>query len=203
MLEEITPNVFFLRGWESASDISSNCFFLKSRVGGGDELVLIDCGNSSERTKNDLRVALKELGGRVKAVYCTHGHFDHVGGINALPNETPVFLAKEDFFLIPEAERRRFTPLEGNFIKLYGVVLEILRTPGHSPGSVCFWEARKKILFSGDVLFASGGRGRTDFEGGDEAQMEASLEKIRRLDWRLLCPGHDEVERADGLQRKS
>ncbi len=203
MVELVAPNVFFLKGWAALDNISSNCFFLKNDAEGANgELLLIDCGNSSEQTARQLREAIGELKGVVKAVYCTHGHYDHVGGVkalaasNALPASVPVFLSEKDFYLIPESERKRFTRLEEKEVKFGSFVLTVVETPGHSPGGVCFWEARKKILFSGDTLFAAGAFGRTDFEGGDMRAIERSLASIKKLGWGLLCPGHDDLQRA-------
>ncbi len=191
VLEKVAPGVFFLRGWEAFDNISSNCFFLKNKG----SLLLIDCGNLSEQTAKELNAAIKELKGAVKAVYCTHGHYDHVGGIKALPSKTPVFLSEKDFYLIHGEGKARFKPLKKKIV-FGSFALSVLPTPGHTPGSVCFWEARKKILFSGDTLFAAGAFGRTDFEGGDQRAMERSLKTLGGLGWRVLLPGHDDVERA-------
>jgi glyoxylase-like metal-dependent hydrolase (beta-lactamase superfamily II) len=195
MLESVAPGVsgvFLLRGWSDLTTISSNAYFL---VSPGKDALVIDCGNASAQTSRALKAAVKELGCRVAGVYCTHGHFDHAGGVNAFSVSVPVFLDERDFFLLPENERGRFTPLAGRTIDFDGLALEILRTPGHSPGSVCFWDAQRKILFSGDTLFAGGAFGRTDFPGGNYAELRSSLASLERLGWRVLCPGHDEVER--------
>jgi glyoxylase-like metal-dependent hydrolase (beta-lactamase superfamily II) len=199
MLEKVAPGVFLLRGWASFNDISSNVYFLVSSSaggGGGGNAVAIDCGNSSAQTARALHAAVKELGCEIKAVYCTHGHEDHAGGVAAFPSQTPVYLAKEDFFLLPEEAKPRFTPLKGNAVNFEGVTLEVLRTPGHSPGSVCFFDEKRKILFSGDSLFAGGAFGRTDFPGGDAKALQRSLKTLGGLGWRVLLPGHDDVERA-------
>ncbi len=196
MLESVAPGVFLLRGWASLNDISSNIYFLKDDA--REELLLIDCGNASSQTKKDLQSAVKELGVAVKAVYCTHGHFDHVGGVNAIkamPSEAQVFLSEKDFFLVPEAERGCFKPLKERKIEFGSFTLTVVETPGHSPGSVCFWDAERRILFSGDTLFAGGAFGRTDFPGGDERELAASLKKLGGLGWRVLLPGHDDAER--------
>ncbi len=198
-IEDVAPSVFLLRGWATPNDISSNCFFLKNEANG--ELLLIDCGNASERTSREIKAAEKELGGEIAAAYCTHGHPDHVGGAKAVPSQTPVFLSEKDFFLIPESERNRFTPLKADAVKFGDFDLKILRTPGHSLGSVCFWDEERRVLYSGDTLFANGAFGRTDLPGGDEKELFRSLDLIKKLGWRVLCPGHDEVERAEASEK--
>jgi len=70
-----------------------------------------------------------------------------------------------------------------------GHILEVIYTPGHSPGSICLYEPESKSLFSGDTIFSDGGIGRTDFPGGS---MEELVESIRRIDMDVLdlYPGH-------------
>ncbi|MFH0974131.1 MAG: MBL fold metallo-hydrolase [Candidatus Micrarchaeota archaeon] len=197
MLEEIAPNAFLLRGWATQNDISSNCYFLSS----GDGLVLIDCGNASERTSREIKAAEKELGGEIAAAYCTHGHFDHAGGAKTINSKTPVFLSEKDFFLIPNEDNARFKPLKEKKIRFGNFALDVISTPGHSPGSVCFWDEKRRTLYSGDTLFAAGAFGRTDLPGGDEKELFRSLNEIKKLGWRVLCPGHDEVERSERAER--
>lgn len=72
--------------------------------------------------------------------------------------------------------------------------LEIFNTPGHTDGSVCFFERKMGILFSGDTKFAHGSYGRTDLGGSDE-KMEKSLAEIEKIPYKLLCPGHGEIEK--------
>jgi glyoxylase-like metal-dependent hydrolase (beta-lactamase superfamily II) len=66
----------------------------------------------------------------------------------------------------------------------------VVHTPGHTPGSICLFEPVRKVLFSGDTLFASG-YGRTDLPGGDEAQLELSLGRLAALPHDVqVYPGH-------------
>ncbi|MFN3910199.1 MAG: MBL fold metallo-hydrolase, partial [Candidatus Anstonellaceae archaeon] len=62
-----------------------------------------------------------------------------------------------------------------------------------TPGSISIFEKNTKILFSGDTLFAHGYFGRTDL-GGSEKDMKKSLEILKKIDWKVLCPGHGELE---------
>lgn len=71
----------------------------------------------------------------------------------------------------------------------YGPSLEVILSPGHSPGSVCFYWPVRKVLISGDVVFP-GSFGRTDYPGGDARAMRESIERLSRLDIEALLPGH-------------
>ena len=131
------------------------------------------------------------------AVLLTHGHFDHVGAVNAVLEETgaQLWMHRADFG--KEGRRGQFDAPEGtNFIS-DGDVIEVgalrftvLTTPGHTPGSVSF--VCGDAIFSGDTLFA-GSCGRTDFPGGS---MQEELRSLRRLgelpgDYEVY-PGHME-----------
>jgi len=70
-----------------------------------------------------------------------------------------------------------------------GIGAEVLLTPGHTPGSICLYLKREKILVSGDVVFF-GGVGRTDFPGGSSSLLRKSIERLSRLDVEYLVPGH-------------
>jgi glyoxylase-like metal-dependent hydrolase (beta-lactamase superfamily II) len=70
--------------------------------------------------------------------------------------------------------------------------LSVLHTPGHTPGSICLFDADKGLLFSGDTVFAHGAFGRYDLPGGRKADLLASLERLSTLDVTALYPGHGE-----------
>lgn len=138
---------------------------------------------------------LKHLGitkGSVGAVFLTHGHYDHVRGLLSLPEPgTPVFLAGADRKLAEECigKMELQEMAEGEEI-LKHLGLEVLRTPGHTPGSVCFYSRRKRLLISGDTVFSEGYFGRTDLAGGDDRQMVESLTRLSELETDALLPGH-------------
>jgi hydroxyacylglutathione hydrolase len=76
--------------------------------------------------------------------------------------------------------------------------LQVLHTPGHTPGCICLFDADRRILFSGDTVFTGGSFGRYDFPGGDRAALAASLERLATLDVEGLYPGHGEPAPHDG-----
>ena len=92
---------------------------------------------------------------------------------------------------IPEIK----TVKEGDIIDFAGAQIEVLHTPGHSPGSVCYKVG--DVLFAGDTLFA-GSCGRTDFIGGSTSQILLSLKRLVELEGNLrVCPGHDRITDLD------
>jgi len=131
----------------------------------------------------------------LEAILLTHGHFDHVGAVKELAEATgcKVYLHADDLAL-PE----KFTagPLyythsygEGDVLNLAGLTIQVLHTPGHTPGSVCL--ICEDALFSGDTLFARS-CGRTDLPGGDQEAIGRSLKRLAELgpNFRVF-PGHN------------
>ncbi|MBD3415681.1 MAG: MBL fold metallo-hydrolase [Candidatus Altiarchaeales archaeon] len=82
---------------------------------------------------------------------------------------------------------------DGNTIDLGGVALEVLHTPGHTPGSICLYEPGERVLFTGDTIFV-GGVGRTDFKGGSWDELRDSIGRLAEFDEKRgverICPGH-------------
>ena len=187
--------------------IGTNCYIF--RRDGGHECGIVDPGDQGEQVAR----WLMDKGLEAEAVLLTHGHFDHILGIPGLREEwpdLPVYCHPADLgegnaaVLFGESfpTVRSFgnvTPYrEGDHITVAGVELDVLETPGHTPGSVTLRAG--DVLFTGDTLFA-GSMGRTDFEGGDGQAMMASLRRLGELegDYQVL-PGHEgqttlEVER--------
>ena len=161
-------------------------------LGDAPEAVIVDPGCSSEEEKERLLKRLADAGLKPAAVLLTHAHPDHIGGVKTLQERYGVKT------YMCEAERTVFsldfptTAVEdGQTITAGGIEFEVITTPGHTPGGVC-WLARKYgALFTGDTLFR-GTIGRTDLPGGEYDQLIVSvMEKIMGLDGRIeIFPGH-------------
>ncbi len=145
------------------------------------------------------------------ALLLTHAHIDHLGGAGAVSRGMAVsaYLHPDDAWLAeaPEVQLRSllgmvpegdFAPPEqyvdladGQKLKLGGTRLEVLHTPGHTPGHCCFLLDSEQVLFSGDQLFA-GSVGRTDLPGGDTEELFRSMkDRILPLDDAVeVLPGH-------------
>lgn len=128
---------------------------------------------------------------KITAVLLTHGHYDHVGGAEALAARfnIPVYLSEhEASFYTPRCRNMKRTA-DGEKIVLGGISIECIHTPGHTPGCQCF--LMNGHLFTGDTLFVDA-VGRTDLPGGSSAVLFKSLQRIKRLpDATIIWPGHN------------
>lgn len=169
-------------------DYQSNTYFVHEE--GSRQCLIIDAGYEPDTIVDKLNEQHLEP----QAILLTHGHFDHVGAVRELVTELdcPVYLCPEDLKLPPmmTAGPLYYTDAydEGSVLHLAGLTVEVLRTPGHTPGSVCL--KIQDALFTGDTLFA-GSCGRTDFPGSSPADMQTSLRRLAQLegDYRVF-PGH-------------
>ena len=178
--------------------IGTNCYIFRRE--GGYRCGIVDPGDQGEQVAR----WLVDKGLEAQAVLLTHGHFDHILGIPGLREEwpdLPVYCHPADLgggdttSLFGETfpTVRSFgdiTPYrEGDTVEVDGIRLEVLDTPGHTPGSVTL--RAENVLFTGDTLFA-GSMGRTDLPGGDEGEIMRSLKRLGELegDYQVL-PGHE------------
>lgn len=183
----------------SVGPLQVNCYVLAS--GKDPQALIIDPGAETEKIKEALnRHKLKPA-----FVINTHGHFDHIGSDDDF--SVPVYAHKKDvsllkdpqlnlsaFFSSPYAVKSEVIALEDRQrIALRGIELEVIHTPGHTPGGICLFlrQPQKNILFSGDTLFCQG-VGRTDYEGASEQVLLKSIkEKLFILpDDTVVYPGH-------------
>jgi hydroxyacylglutathione hydrolase len=168
--------------------VAENCFIVRAE--GSDRAVVIDPGEESDR----LIEALSALGiTQVDAILLTHTHFDHVGAVAPLARatgapvwcpelETHVLANIMDFVPWPgfgpfESYDADHTVKGGETLELAGLSIEVVFTPGHSPGHVTYALRDEAAVFSGDVLFQDS-VGRVDLPGGDWTTLLASIEAL-------------------------
>ena len=82
---------------------------------------------------------------------------------------------------------------EGMVLDIGDWKLEVMETPGHSPGSLCLYERTEKVLFSGVTIFPEGNIGRTDMFGGDTSELVSSIQRLTELDVQIMYPGHMDI----------
>jgi len=166
----------------------TNCYVVWAD--GAKTCIVIDPGYQPE----DVLEQIRGQGVQVEAILLTHGHFDHVGGVKKIREETgcKVYICAEDLMLNPQLTAGAIdytdTYEEGDTLELAGLTFEVLQTPGHTPGCVCL--LCRDCMFSGDTLFA-GTCGRTDLPGSDPKKMRQSLARLAGLDQEYqVLPGH-------------
>ncbi len=182
--------------------LQENCYVLSDET---NECVIIDCGAFYTEEQDDIQSYLKEKHLRPVRLIATHGHLDHHFGdafIHAAFGLQPE-VAEEDHSLMRNLERQAETfygiKLEGQYpeptalgdtVSFGNHTLTVIKTPGHSPGSVCLYLKDEDLLFTGDTLFRRS-IGRTDFKGGSMMQIIQSLRRIVQLgDDTSVLPGH-------------
>ena len=169
----------------------TNCYILADEK--TKAAAIIDPGD----TVPEIKELVKKDNLDVRAIFLTHGHYDHVGGVAALRKkykDIPVYLPPEDAGKDTELmPTRALDPVtlwrDGDVVMVGELQVEVLHTPGHSAGSVTL--RCQDVLFTGDTLFTQS-VGRTDFPGGSQEALMASLKRLGELegDYQVL-PGHD------------
>jgi glyoxylase-like metal-dependent hydrolase (beta-lactamase superfamily II) len=164
--------------------VAENCFLVRRE--GSDRLLIVDPGEEAER----ILAAVRETGAEVEAILLTHCHFDHIGAVAPVAAATgaPVYCPELEVPVL--ADIMSFVPWEGfgpfesyeadetvaggETLALAGLELDVVFTPGHSPGHVTYAVRGEDAIFSGDVLF-QGSVGRVDLPGGDWPTLLASI----------------------------
>lgn len=171
------------------------------------ECVIIDPGFYTTEERDELYRFISEHKLKPAGILLTHAHFDHVFGLKECASalDVPVYMDPADRpvlgnagyfcrmfgFETPDTDVRTTDIHDGDTIKFGNTVFEVLSTPGHTPGGVCYYDRADKVLFSGDTLFA-GSIGRTDHPGGDyDRLIEGIFSKLTVLDGDVdVVPGH-------------
>jgi hydroxyacylglutathione hydrolase len=185
----------------TVGQIAENTYLF--RRDGSDRALIVDPGDEADK----LLAAIDGLGLKLDGILLTHTHFDHVGAVAPVADATgaQVWVPKIEAFVLADIMSYvpwpGFGPFEsyeaehtlegGEKLQMAGFDIDVLFTPGHSPGHVTFSIPEEQVVFSGDVLF-QGSVGRTDLPGGDWATL---LDSIRGLVDKLpeettVYPGH-------------
>ncbi len=214
---------FYAYFWQG---YGNNC---NSYIYRGEKMVLIDPGHivneSGERCFDILTRSASADGislGQIELILCTHGHPDHVEAAGLVRDLSGAQLAvhREDAFFMEALTQRLAASgsskvpsldpdfyLQGGELKV-GLpekeddIIQVLHTPGHSPGSLCFYFSEDKTLITGDTVFDSS-IGRSDLPGGDFEQLGHSVDALARLkEVELLLPGHmGPIRGAESIRR--
>ena len=178
--------------------MGTNCYFLTGKE--NSKCVIVDPGANAQL----LLDKLKENNQTLSYIILTHGHFDHLLALEELRTITgaPLYIHKKDneMLLDPKKSLTTYVNIEtpqrpaehffddGDILDVGGEELRVMHTPGHTPGSCCFFTGRS--ILSGDTLFREG-TGRYDLWGGNYKELRASLAKLAALegDYKIY-PGH-------------
>jgi glyoxylase-like metal-dependent hydrolase (beta-lactamase superfamily II) len=193
----------------SDNPFGTNCWAVSAD--GSDEAVVVDPGFEPAT----VRLMVARAGRRLAAVLATHGHGDHIGSAPGVAgDDVPLYIHEADELALSDQRAwgagipvdADFRPQEvrtirdGDVLEFAGFRIEVLHTPGHTPGHVCY--RTDGLVFSGDLVFR-GSIGRSDFPNSDPAAMEASLRRFLELSDDLpVYPGHG-PETTVGVERAS
>lgn len=174
----------------------ANCYIVMDEK--TKDAVVLDPGGDGEM----LERAIKDMGANVKSILLTHGHMDHVGGVEYLSDKlnVPFYISKideeymeKDNYVFGSIRNANGYLEDGNDLSFGSLNIKVIATPGHTKGGLCFLIEEK--LFTGDTLF-QGSIGRTDFIGGSFPEIINSIKT-------KLLPLGDEIEVYPGHGPKS
>lgn len=183
-------------------ELNANCYIAVTAPG---QCIAVDIGGSSRLLLEYLKMNKLTL----TKIFLTHGHFDHIGGVEEVRQNTgaEVFVHESDAPMLSSSElslHSAISIMPFRSVTNYEIVRDnciihdgecsfrVIHTPGHSHGSVCYVCDEERIIFSGDTLFCCS-VGRTDFPGGDPHYMMQSLQILYNLDGDYkIYPGHND-----------
>ena len=180
--------------------VGTNCYVVSNEE--TSECFLVDPGAYSDKVIAYIRE--HEL--KPQAILLTHGHFDHIMGLDGVLREfpIPVYAQEEEEILLKDASYNAsvsYGPAytfsgasyikDGQILELAGMTIRAIHTPGHTIGGCCYYIESEHVLFSGDTLFHDS-VGRTDFPTGSQSQLVRSIrEKLLGLpEETVVWPGH-------------
>ncbi len=185
------------------SNVMCNTYivFNDDRVG-----FLVDPGDNHN---NRLINHIHKLGVDIKAIFITHGHYDHITALEDVVKEFPdavTYISEDEVDVLVNPNKNlsfytdaelTFSPdklvklIDGETVEVAGYLIKMIKTPFHTEGSCCYYLDKEKLLFTGDTLFYSS-IGRTDLPTGSARLIEKSLSKLVALDDEIkVYPGHE------------
>ncbi len=212
--KEVIKDLYY---FQESQMLDCNQYLIKNRK--KDELILFDTGNGKSLKSLFEGMEKLDLDyKKITKIYLTHEHVDHVLGLYPLleklkKNPPEIFAYEKTANILQKGKESDIFP--GNLginAKMFGVKIipinvnhikaneeieicsdfnfKIYYTPGHSLGSIVYYEPTKKILIPGDLIFTGGSFGRYDFPGGSLTMLQESIEFVSKLDVKFLLPGH-------------
>lgn len=187
-----------------AGELQTNCYIVSDIL--SKECLIIDPGDGADTISEQILIQnLSPI-----AIVATHGHFDHILAAYELQTafEIPFLIHKKDEFRLPKMKasgefwlKRKIWSKpptadkllsNGDLIKFGEHELKVIHTPGHTPGGICLYSTKEKIIFTGDTIFKHG-VGRTDLPYCSQEDLQKSLKKIKsKFTGYKAYPGHEE-----------
>lgn len=182
--------------------VSTNCYIIYDEQ--TKKALIVDPADHAGRILDKCR----ELGVKPEGVLLTHGHFDHILAAEEVKKayDCKLYAGRQEEEMLLDPAKNMTVQMgrqvsirpdvlvnDGDELRLAGFTWKVLETPGHTPGSICFYCAEEEVLISGDTLFAES-LGRTDFPGGStQAIIQSISKKLFALpDETMVYPGHGE-----------
>lgn len=182
--------------------LQTNCYIVAREA--GHEAVVIDPGDDADYIAR----AISDMDLEPMAILATHAHYDHILAANELKMAfmIPFLMSKKDEFLLRrmKSSAKLYSKITTDpppkidkylesvsKLKIGNCELQIIPTPGHTPGSLSFYSKKEGVVFSGDLIFSQGAVGRSDFSYSKEEDLKDSIEAILSLPSKTrILPGH-------------